>query len=446
MWKLVVALGMSSSMVATAAFGLAPPGTAFAGPDERGHVDCGAVITQSTTLRSDVGPCAGDGVVVGADNVTLNLGGHRVFGTDGPGDGTAAGVRLADRSGVRVLNGTISDFDAGVLLDGGSGNTLTNLTVRDNVGPEDYENALLGDGIILFHSADNRILNNVVVRNGIFDGIGVLGVDSHANTIRGNRVEENVGTTQAPGAGTGIIVSNFFGFDHPRRGEAIRDNDIISNTVRKNYNSGISTISNVGGLIARNVVEDNGQGERCQLGRCSPVRPSNGIGVQAGEGSTQTTEVTVEQNRVSRNRGNAIDVSSDENRVTRNHARGNRGSGIFVRNGGERNEITDNVTRGNATGSSRRRRGASYDLHDGNTRTECGRWDDEGNCTAWMLVPTCDDNVWQRNAFDTAFPECAEGGDGAHGSSGGHSQEPGASAPREQESAGDEPPALRRGP
>lgn len=33
------------------------------------------VVTQSTTLTGDVGPCSGHGIVVAADNITLNLGG-----------------------------------------------------------------------------------------------------------------------------------------------------------------------------------------------------------------------------------------------------------------------------------------------------------------------------------------------------------------------------------
>ncbi len=44
-----------------------------------------------------LGPCTGIGLIVGADNITLNLGGHRVFATTGTGEG--AGILLEDRQG-----------------------------------------------------------------------------------------------------------------------------------------------------------------------------------------------------------------------------------------------------------------------------------------------------------------------------------------------------------
>ena len=53
---LVVLLALPSSAIAT-------------------HVSCGDVITQDTTLDSDLVNCPGDGVVIGASNITLDLAG-----------------------------------------------------------------------------------------------------------------------------------------------------------------------------------------------------------------------------------------------------------------------------------------------------------------------------------------------------------------------------------
>src|SRR5262249_12996952 len=84
------------------------------------------VITQNTTLKQDVGPCAGDGIRVAADNITLNLNGHKVFGTPGHLHDNV-GVHLMGRHGVVVTGGKalaeITDFDAGVAIEGGGGNT-----------------------------------------------------------------------------------------------------------------------------------------------------------------------------------------------------------------------------------------------------------------------------------------------------------------------------------
>ncbi|HEV2810870.1 MAG TPA: hypothetical protein VGV93_10810, partial [Acidimicrobiales bacterium] len=67
-----------------------------------GRLNCGDVITQTTTLTADVGPCPGNGIIIGADNIMLNLNGHTISGTPGPGDGNAAGIRLPFRTGVRI--------------------------------------------------------------------------------------------------------------------------------------------------------------------------------------------------------------------------------------------------------------------------------------------------------------------------------------------------------
>lgn len=362
---------------------------------------CGQTITRSTTLTADVGPCEGDGIVIGADNIRLNLNGHTISGTHGPGSGNQAGIRLPFRSGVTVTGhpgrsgktGTVTGFDAGVVVNGGSGNTIEDLTVRDNIGPDDTVNATLGDGIVLFHSGSNRIINNVVSHNGRFDGIGVLGVDSNDNLIEGNTVEETVGLPPGPGAessvsgeGTGIIINAFLELDNPRRGESLTNNRVIGNVVRRNDNSGISNISSTDGVIADNEVHDNGRTPdvcnsriRGQL-RCSPAAwPSNGIGLTQGGATTQLSRILVKGNTVTGSAGDGIQVGSRQNRIVENVAVGN----------------------GISSAGSRFNR---FDLHDLNRfRALC-----EGvDCPP--PTPSCDQNVWHQNVFDTAFPQCAAG-------------------------------------
>lgn len=163
--------------------------------------ECGRVVTTNTVLVKDIGPCAGNGVVIGADGITFDLGGHRIFGFPGPADGHAAGIRLPMRVGVSLQNGTVSDFDAGVVIRGGASNTVTNLTARDNVGPDDVFQSELGDGIFVENSGLNRLINNTIVRNGIFDGIGVYGELSNGNIIENNVVESTVGPSDTGPAG-----------------------------------------------------------------------------------------------------------------------------------------------------------------------------------------------------------------------------------------------------
>ncbi len=364
-----------------------------------GRLSCGDVITKSTTLVADIGPCAADGIIIGADNIRLNLNGHTISGTPGVGNGNAAGIRLPFRTGVTITGhpgnsgkkGTVTGFDGGVFINGGSGNTIENLVLSDNIGPGG--DAVLGDGIVAFHSAANRILNNVVTHNGPFDGIGVLGLDSNDNLIQGNTVEDTERSAE-PGTldfseGTGIVVNNFLDEEgSPRRGESIRNNDVIGNIVRRNDNSGISNVSNIEAEISRNTVEGNGQrpGEFCGnlFGRrvCrAAASPSNGIGVQTGRRATEFTRVLISENTVTGNLGNGISLGTvlpaRENQVIGNTARGNGG--------------TDADLPLRAPARER------YDLRDNNA---------SGGTFGTPRVFDCDANVWRDNVFSSAFPDC----------------------------------------
>ncbi|MCA1684135.1 MAG: right-handed parallel beta-helix repeat-containing protein, partial [Actinobacteria bacterium] len=248
-------------------------------------------VTRSTTLTHDVGPCAGDGIAVTASNVTLNLNGHRVFAGPGRRVGDFAGIHLKGVSNVAVVRGRpgaqVTGFDAGVWIDGGANNVIRDLNIHDNLSPADNV-SLLGDGIILFHSSGNLIDHNVVAHNGVFDGIGVLGLDSNRNTISNNDVHDNtdegIGTAQ-PGAGTGIIVDSFLEFEAVDRGNSISANNVVGNTVRNNVSSGISSISNTNGQIRSNTVDHNGFNPDGSAG--NPM--GNGIGVTNDQSATRLT-------------------------------------------------------------------------------------------------------------------------------------------------------------
>ncbi|MCA1697070.1 MAG: right-handed parallel beta-helix repeat-containing protein, partial [Actinobacteria bacterium] len=312
-----------------------------------------------TTLTSDIGPCAGHGIVVKASGVTLNLNGHKVLGTP-ERLGDFAGILLAGVSDVQVIGGTgdvrglVRGFDAGVALLGGARNTVTKLKVTGNLGAPE-PTSTFGDGIVLFNSSENHIVQNDVRNNGIWDGIGVLGVGSAGNTIQDNVVEENTDDElayYAPGGGSGVIVNVFLDPNDPRRGESTSLNNVIQNTIRRNVNSGISNISNNDALIQANLVEGNGYHYGADGTRRFGNLPGNGIGLQAGARASQATRDRVEQNIVQGNAGTGIDVNSQENRIIKNVSTGN----------------------------------GSKDLFDSNFN--------------------CDANVWLDNVYDTFYPEC----------------------------------------
>ena len=90
---------------------------------------CGDVVTQNVTLTKSLKNCA-SGLVVGADNVTIDLNGYTIKGL-----GTAAGVGIdaADHTGITLKNGKITDFAEGIKLFNVSNSTIEDIVVRRTV-------------------------------------------------------------------------------------------------------------------------------------------------------------------------------------------------------------------------------------------------------------------------------------------------------------------------
>ncbi|MCA1705174.1 MAG: right-handed parallel beta-helix repeat-containing protein, partial [Actinobacteria bacterium] len=106
-----------------------------------------------------------------------------------------AGVLLDGATNVTLRSGTVTGFDAGVYVMGGSGNTVTSITARDNINDNtgsttDANVCALGDGIAVLNSDSNTISSNTVVHNGPYSGISLL-EDADGNTVRSNTVEDN---------------------------------------------------------------------------------------------------------------------------------------------------------------------------------------------------------------------------------------------------------------
>lgn len=90
------------------------------------QTSCPTVITSNTTLSSDcTAPVA---IVIAADGVTFNGGGHTV---DCAGSGT--GISIVDRTAVSVTNMTIIHCGTGINVVGGGSHVFdTNLNVLNN--------------------------------------------------------------------------------------------------------------------------------------------------------------------------------------------------------------------------------------------------------------------------------------------------------------------------
>ena len=81
-----------------------------------GRLACGDTVTKSMRLTADLRDCPENGLVIGADGITLDLNGHRV---DGDASRGGVGIDLEGHRGVTIANGTVRDFGEGVLVLGG---------------------------------------------------------------------------------------------------------------------------------------------------------------------------------------------------------------------------------------------------------------------------------------------------------------------------------------
>lgn len=111
---------------------MAPAHAASAAP-----ILCGSEVTApgtTITLTEDV-HCDGRGIIIRTDNVTIDLGGHTLFGSGSheydPELGSSAGLALLGATNTRILNGTISGFTNGVNVNHSTATDVQNLVIGD---------------------------------------------------------------------------------------------------------------------------------------------------------------------------------------------------------------------------------------------------------------------------------------------------------------------------
>src|SRR5215468_4824974 len=138
------------------------------------NVVCGQVITHNTHVKNDLVDCPGDGLVIGAANIKLNLGGHTI---DGVNNSAADGINnKGGFDNVKIEHGTVQQFGNGVELVGADQNKVTHLKVTQN-----------HDGIRLSGSNSNKVDHDAVISN--FDGIFL--VNSDRNRVSHDKANSN---------------------------------------------------------------------------------------------------------------------------------------------------------------------------------------------------------------------------------------------------------------
>ena len=299
----VAALPTATAVFLALAGGAAPT----AGADSGSHVTCGQVLTEDVVLDADLVDCPGDGLVVGADGIRIELAGHEI---DGALTTRSVGIRNEGRDGVRIEDGVVQGFERGLLLaEGADRNLLRKLEVRGNSF----------HGIEVSASDDTVVERSTISGN---EGFGIFLEAAAGSRIARNRTLDNAG---------GVVLSNSNG------------NQAERNTTATNLNFGIFLFDSSRNTVERNAVSENGEG-----------------GIFLITDDVGSNENLIQRNTVTQNRGelpasgHGIVIDGERNRIKRNFIARNLASGLLARadNRVEGNAIERNGTSGVVIGGS----------------------------------------------------------------------------------------------
>jgi large repetitive protein len=330
---------------------------------QTGGLSCGDTITVDTTLDRDLLNCPNNGIVIGADDITLDLNGHVIDGDRTLNRGCDPRKELCDlgvgnegHDGVTVRNGSVRQFASGVQVGRARENRVLDISssqnaffgflvmrsaqilVRDSSGSRNI--APEGDGMGLFESHDVRIVDNefrrnpgpgihvqastdTLIKGNLFSHSGpglLLGGEMRAdradrNQVRGNRFVGNGAGVLLAGGNRNVIARNRLSRDED--GIAIengRGNLVALNVILDARRSGIylgldePPIGGGDNVVSRNVVRRSGK---------------DGFNVRSED------QHSVLQGNLARRSGDdGFDVESSSTKLARNRAVGNDALGI----------------------------------------------------------------------------------------------------------------------
>ena len=269
---------------------------------------CGVRITVDTTLHADLLNCPNNGLVIGADDITLDLNGHRIDGDNALVEPCPricdVGVVNNGHNGVRIKDGDIRQFGVGVFVFRARRNGLRDLTTAGHVF----------SGIILFRTTGSSVRWSRAFGNaGPDTGFGIALFESHNNRIAHNRLIHNADSgVHLDGSNRNYVANNVArgnsleGINLEGNRNVIAGNRVVRNSITVTlFSRGAQAVGNV---VRRNLVRR---------------APRGGIAIDPGIERT-----VVKRNHVFGAGGHGILIGNPTTTVTRNEARFNDRLGI----------------------------------------------------------------------------------------------------------------------
>jgi parallel beta-helix repeat protein len=305
---------------------------ASSGAEAASNVGCGDTITSDATLHHNLTNCPNNGLIIGADNITLDLNYHTIDGDGKPTGGCDPQTDFCDTGianfgydGVTVVHGSLRQFGGGVNFGEVDHNRLLDISASKNadvgiqlfgcsrsvvrnssgIGSTSRQN---GTGLGLFGCHDSRVVRNSVRDNAGHHGL-VL-VDTNDSLVKGNRVSGN--------GGEGVIL------------EGGKRNRIKRNRLVRN-DAGITLGPGSHNVVARNRVS----------------RGRDGIRIEKGHDNLVTDNVVSHARRAGIRLGIAHPfIGGADNTVRGNRVKGSRDDGFLVNRKDNHSLLKGNIADG----------------------------------------------------------------------------------------------------
>ena len=327
------------------------------GAEAASNVGCGGTITTDTTLHKDLVNCPNNGIVIGADGVTLDLNGHRIDGNGmlvhkcQKGEDCDVGIDNPGHDGVTVKGGAVRQFGFGVLAYQTRHLRLQRLAVSHNhfsgiviaASTQAVLKKLLttADGLttdqsgMAFFDTDHLRLEDSKLRaNG---DIGLYDENLDRSRLIGNTFSRNPEAGALVNGDGNLVAHNRFRRDGDSVGVGGNDNIVRRNLVAHSTHLGLQVGAGKRNLFARNRVR-NARGLGIDVASYGPVANTivrrnrisdageDGLAVRLVRKTLKRTHIR--RNHVFRSGDDGIDVASASTTLTGNEADRNADLGI----------------------------------------------------------------------------------------------------------------------
>lgn len=240
-------------------------------------ISCGDTIYEDTMLTEDILNCPETGLIIGANDITLDCDNHYITGSN-----IDTGILLENRSEVTIKHCAIRDFRYGIKLYSSPENRIYDNDVRNgefgirlysssNNNAVSYNTVSMNSDYGIYVSSSNNVIKNNSVsdgNNGIFlstasnndisyndlfsNDLGVyLSSSSNNNLVFMNNISNNIGGIQFRYSTNDIINNTISGNNYAIHFTYANNSNIYGNTISNNYD-GISVQSSTNNNIWNN--------------------------------------------------------------------------------------------------------------------------------------------------------------------------------------------------